>query len=1019
MGQHPGTVRCVPFILALFHGILPFLSTAQGGPDCASALLSPITLPFSATGLTNCGSGNDYDAATSTPCGSILYVSGEDQLYAFTPGASGTITIDLSSLSAYVGLFLYDGCPAGGNCIGGAYSASGNQSFIASVTAGITYFLMVDSWAGIGPGCHLSYDLSISAPGPAPPPTIQDCFGAITVCQTTYIELLSPAGEGNYPNEIDATTSCLGSGENDGIWYSFTVQTSGTLCFSIIPAVLSNDYDWALFDLTTATCADIFSGVAPEVSCNFDANPGITGANGLPGSQNEPCVSVNAGETYALYVSNHSLGGGGYTLDFGLPGSTANIFDLTPPTIDTVLHVNCAGDSLTLQMSEFVLCATVAATDFTITGPGGPYTITSLSSALCGSGGTQENVFLLTVSPPLAGGAYTLSLVDDVTDLCSNIGNSGSVNFNVSPPMQLTVAIVGAGCNGAPGEVDASIVGGTLPITFDLDGLIQINNGTYPGLPGGTYTLSVTDNSGCSLDTVVVVPSVTTTMDNDSLVIDASCNGIADGSIEVISTGTGGPWDYTWTNAGGTIVQSTSGSNGDTFTGAAGTYTVVVEEGPLGSGCSDTLTATINEPPPIVITASNDTLICIDGTATISANAVGGTAPVNLTWGPGLVGNGPHDVSPTTDQVYTVFAVDAGGCHSDTLDIAVTVGDSLAFNLPDTLVGCVGADVVVTASGQSGGDGAYLYDWGSGPTPSASYTATLPSSAQICVTMSDGCETPPVSDCVWIQIEPVPSVILTVDSALGCEPFVVQFSVVDTTGGAVVEYHFGDGSSATAGATTGHAYANAGTYTVSVTVTWPGGCESDTTITGLVTVVQSPNANFTWSPNPTTILASTIQFQELAGVDVVSYSWDFAGLDTSTAANPAYEFPSLFGDEYPVTLVVENSLGCSDSITLIVIIRDEFLVFVPNSFTPDGDGLNDYFYVSGNDIDPEAYELQIFDRWGEVIFRSTDRYNVWGGAVMNRSDKGVQEDVYVWKLSCRSESTKQKQQLVGSVTVLR
>lgn len=996
-------------------GVAFLTAAAQGGPDCATALLSPITLPFSATGLTNCGSGNDYDAGTSTTCGSILYVGGEDQLYAFTPTTSGLITVNVTSSSTFMGLFLFQGCPAGGTCISSAYSGAGNQTLMATVTAGVTYFIMVDSWPA--PSCHPSYDLSISAPGPLPPPTTQDCFGAIPVCQDTYQELTSPVGEGNYPDEINDGISCLGGGEVDGLWYVFTVQTAGLVCFSITPNDLTDDYDWAVYDLTTASCADIFSGAATEVSCNFSGLPGVTGANGLAGSQNEPCIPVNAGETYALYVSNWSQSVNGYTLDFG--AGSADIFDLSPPTIDSVLTVSCDHSTLTVQMSEFVLCSSVQPSDFAVSGPGGPYTVIAVNSALCGSGGAQDNVFELTISPPLADGAFTLDLVDFVEDLCGNLGNTGTLNFSVDPLLDLSVTATGAGCNGIPGQIDAVAIGGTAPFTFDLDGLVQINNGTYAGLVAGSYTLTLTDASGCSQDTVIDVLNATTTLENDSSVADASCNGANDGSIEVITTGTGGPWDYTWTDAGGTVVQTTTGSNGDTFTGSDGTYTVVIVEGPLGSGCSDTVIASIGEPPAILITASNDTLICLDGTATLSASTSGGTAPVDLTWDTGLTGNGPHNVSPATDQVYTVFGVDANGCHSDTLSIEVAVGDPLYVELPDTLSGCPGVGVPIAAGAQSGGDGAYQYDWGSGSAASPNTTSTLNSSAQICVTMTDGCETPPVSDCVWIEISPVPNVILTVDSTLGCEPFAVTFSVVDTTGSAVVEYQFGDGSAATGGASAGHAYTDPGIYSVTATVTWPNGCQSDTTIPGFVTVVQLPVADFTWSPNPTTTLASTIQFEQLASPDAVGYAWDFAGLDTSSEGNPIYTFPNLLGDEYPVTLLVANSLGCLDSITLTVVIRDEFLVFVPNSFTPDGDGLNDFFYVSGNDIDPEGYELEIFDRWGEVIWRSTDRYNVWGGAVMNRSDKVVKEEVYVWKLNCRSETTKQKEQLVGTVTLLR
>ena len=103
------------------------------------------------------------------------------------------------------------------------------------------------------------------------------------MCQSTYSEANSPVGTGNYPDEINNAISCLGGGEVAGQWYTFTVQNSGQFCFSIVPNNLANDYDWAVFNLTNATCADIFTTASLQVSCNFSGVSGVTGANGLSG----------------------------------------------------------------------------------------------------------------------------------------------------------------------------------------------------------------------------------------------------------------------------------------------------------------------------------------------------------------------------------------------------------------------------------------------------------------------------------------------------------------------------------------------------------------------------------------------------------------------------------------------------------------------------------------------------------------------------------------------------------------
>ena len=197
----------------------------------------------------------------------------------------------------------------------------------------------------------------------------QDCFNAIPVCQNVYSQPNSYQGGGLNPNEINGISSCLLGGEVNDVWYIFTVQTSGNLCFSITPNVLSNDYDWAVYNLTNNSCADIFNTPSLEVSCNFSGASGITGPNGMGGSQNNPCIPVTAGQTFVVNVSNWSGTGAGYTLNFS--ASTAAIFDNIPPEL-TAFTNDCSATTFSVGFSENLVCSTVDPADFTLTGPGGP-----------------------------------------------------------------------------------------------------------------------------------------------------------------------------------------------------------------------------------------------------------------------------------------------------------------------------------------------------------------------------------------------------------------------------------------------------------------------------------------------------------------------------------------------------------------------------------------------------------------------------------------------------------------------
>lgn len=248
----------------------------------------------------------------------------------------------------------------------------------------------------------------------------QDCINALSVCQDIFVQSNSYVGEGLNPDEIDLVPSCLDSGEKNDVWYIFTVQTSGELSFTITPNNLADDYDWAVYDLTNASCEDIFTNPDLEVSCNWSFVSGQTGPNGQgPGGFFDPfnpTIPVQAGEVYVVNVSNFSSTNFGYVLDFST--STAQIFDNIPPQME--VGGSCIGGNIPISFSENVQCATVDASDFVVNGPNGPYTITEVSSSACQAGGGFERDFELVISPALTAGTYQVSLTGSVLDICGN-----------------------------------------------------------------------------------------------------------------------------------------------------------------------------------------------------------------------------------------------------------------------------------------------------------------------------------------------------------------------------------------------------------------------------------------------------------------------------------------------------------------------------------------------------------------------------------------------------------------------
>jgi len=359
-------------------------------------------------------------------------------------------------------------------------------------------------------------------------PTIQDCLGAIPVCQPVYTESVSAQGSGNYPNEINTNISCT-AGELNSIWYVFTAAQDGNLGFVITPNNSNDDYDWTLFDITNATCQDIFTNQNLQVSCNASGGGGCHGPTGATGAtpydeqgagcgSNPPTqfngftpfndlIPMEEGRTYVLMVSNWTGSTFGYKLDFS-PSTGLGIFDQVSPEIDTIMTPeSCGQNTIDITFSEFILCNTINSANFQLTGPGGPYTVNLLSPNCIGGTNAHAKEFLLTVTPPISSmGNFTLQMTTNgttqVLDLCDNPAVSASIPFSVNTPIPVAINIgvdTSLLCNGDVLTIDATTPNSTY---FWDDGS---TNPTLPVTVAGNYAVTVTTPCGSGSDDMEIV----------------------------------------------------------------------------------------------------------------------------------------------------------------------------------------------------------------------------------------------------------------------------------------------------------------------------------------------------------------------------------------------------------------------------------------------------------------------------------------------------------------------------------
>ena len=267
------------------------------------------------------------------------------------------------------------------------------------------------------------------------------------------------------------------------------------------------------------------------------------------------------------------------------------------------------------------------------------------------------------------------------------------------------------------------------------------------------------------------------------------------------------------------------------------------------------------------------------------------------------------------------------------------------------------------------------------------------------------------SDTIDVIVNPLPVVTFAVDQSSGCEPLLVNFSN-SSSGSVSCFWDFGSEGTSTDCLGPSISY-SVGSYDVSLTITDANGCVNTLDSLNMINSYAYPNADFSFGPQPTTILNADIEFTNMSSGGA-NYVWDFSGLGQSMSFEDSFTFPDT--GVYIVELLVTSPEGCSDSISYPLVIGPELIVFTPNAFTPDGDTRNDVFMPSVLGYVPSSYQFLVFNRWGEVIFQSQYANVGWDGTV-----NGVQapNDVYVWKLSLRSEATNLDYSYKGHVTLVR
>jgi gliding motility-associated-like protein len=250
-----------------------------------------------------------------------------------------------------------------------------------------------------------------------------------------------------------------------------------------------------------------------------------------------------------------------------------------------------------------------------------------------------------------------------------------------------------------------------------------------------------------------------------------------------------------------------------------------------------------------------------------------------------------------------------------------------------------------------------------------------------------------------VRYFPVPALIVVAPSEfIGCQPADITFVnlsyPIDTT--YKVQWNFGDGQSGT-GISPTHTYRSLGVFTVSLKITSPIGCITDTVYPNLITVLSSPKADFEYSPLQPSNLEPTVQFTDKSS-DAVKWKWFFGVYGTSEEQSPEFTFPDTGKQE--VVQVVFHQSGCPDTLIRLLDVIPEVKYHLPNAFSPNGDGINDYFRGTGILEGATGFNMTIWNRYGEKLFETDDPKDEWNGRKQNigvMSPQGVYVVVVKYK----------------------
>ena len=887
---------------------------------------------------------------------------------------------------------------------------------ITTAAAGVLTF----SWTGPG-GFNSVVNSTAVAVNPASTPTIgsymtQTSPGAGTVITTQYLYSPNP--------------SPLASGI-----YTVYAGSNGTVgaCASTVQVMVNQTPTISVFNVNAPACQG--------TTLNFSLTP-INPTVAVAGQSVIAAYSWLGPNSFASntqspsIVNSSTLNTGTYsgTAVYNYTQSLASTVFTTAPNTPLIFTSTLTCKKDTSLLAVIINTALPSSANYTLC-PGGNLSLnTSISAqpttfSWVGPAGYTSNVQSPSISnvTPINSGNYSLTALftnPSTTLVCSQTAVS-NLSVVVTSPVavtlpnnicQNTTATLSAS---APGAINFSWVGpNNFTSTTTNNSILNIQpiaTGPYFATAMfaiGSVSCTTTGSNQISVvpvNTITVIPNITVCEPNGATLLASSQGAIT----------------YSWSGPASYTSNATNPQFINLYPVNSGIYTVTTSYNNGILTCYNTNTTNLTVNPILTFTLPTYKQVCFN--SLVLVNGPAGATSYTWSGGNGFLSNTQNLQIPNIQAVNAgiyQLELNLGPCKTKA-SINIDVLDPIQFTLtPNSRTICLG-DTVKLTMGSAFGSGNYAYVWDPQvylSSPTGSFQVGTPAGTTIYnVTGFDiACPSYTLGYNFKITVNKPPMPNLQLDKTQGCEALCQFYNTKTQSEAAITTYDFG-GDRKLQTDSFNYCLDAPGTYTLKIYSKGINGCSGTYQYPEPIVVFPKPHSDFSWTPEIVTTTDNTITFKPSSKYGpVVNTAWQFTGstitgIDTTNVNSPQRTYENI--GKYPILLISTTDKGCIDTVVKFLEVVDELNIFIPNSFTPNGDGLNDIFNIKGVGFKLENYNMEIFDRWGTSIYFTKDVMKGWDGTV--KSGQPIADAVYIYKIKVIGANGQGKKEYVGHVTLIK